>query len=93
MTIHDPETEVWPPDPLTVDLNGPEWVTVEQAAHLARTDARTIRRWIRERDIAIYTPGGKAWVNRKRLFLPQPPEMSRNVHSEAPHLPGILHSD
>ena len=45
---------------------------------------------LRERDIAIYTPGGKAWGNRKRLFLSQPPEMSRFVQSKAPLLPGIV---
>jgi len=94
MSIHYPETDIWPPE--HIDLNEPHWVTVKVAAHIARVDEKTVRRWARERPVAVWTPGGKCWIDRRRLFSGEPPEapnMSENVQSEAPTLPGILHGE
>lgn len=92
MTAHAPE--IWPP--ADIDLNDPRWVTIEQAAHLTRADESTVKRWARKRPIAVWTPGGKCWIDRTRLFLSQPPEtpkMPSDVPSKAPTLPGIIKSE
>ena len=60
----------WPPDPTKIDLDDGTWLTPQQAAGVAKADERTIRRWVRERNIAIRTPGGRIWISRHRLFEP-----------------------
>lgn len=67
MQLFDATDEKWPVDPATVDLSTGEWVTVGQAANLARVDERTIARWIKQRDISIIV-FGRRWINRRRLF-------------------------
>ena len=64
------EAEQWPPDPASINLDDGSWLTIQQAAGAAKADERTIRRWVRERSIAIKTPGGRIWINRGRLFQP-----------------------
>lgn len=94
MTAHVPDNDIWPPE--DVDLNDARWVSVKTAAYLARVDEKTIRRWTRERPIAVWLPSGKCWIDRRRLFSGEPPEtpdLSRIVHSEAPPLPGILQGE
>lgn len=94
MTLHIPEIDAWPPE--NIDLNDSRWLSVTQAAHLARADERTIRRWARERHIAVWLPGGRCWIDKHRLFSTEPPEMSEtpvlpgNAKSTAPLLPGII---
>jgi len=61
---HDP---AWPPDPETLDLNDPDFVTPQQAAALARISERTLWRWLSERPIALKV-GGRVYVSRRRLF-------------------------
>lgn len=94
MTVHETSIDVWPPE--HIDLHEPQWVSVKTAAYLARVDEKTVRRWTRERPIAVWLPSGKCWIDRRRLFSAEPPEtpnLSGNVHSEAPPLPGILHGE
>lgn len=57
----------WPPDPVTIDLNNPDWLTIPQAAYLARVTERTLWRQVAARDIAIKVLG-RTWVSRRRLF-------------------------
>ncbi|ALA17183.1 MULTISPECIES: helix-turn-helix domain-containing protein [unclassified Chelatococcus] len=83
--------EPWPPE--DIDLNDPRWLTPKEAAHIARVDEKTIRRWAREFDVAIWTPAGRCWIDRRRLFRPQPPEMSGHVRSPAPLRPGIVEAE
>ncbi|MBB4017049.1 hypothetical protein GGR16_002078 [Chelatococcus caeni] len=82
------QREPWPPPDL--DLNDPRWLTPKEAAHIARVDERTVREWARTKDIAVWTPGGRCWIDRRRLFRPKPPETSADFKSPAPLLPGIL---
>lgn len=91
MNAPDHEAESWPPQ--NIDLHDPKWVSIKEAAHLTRSDEKTVRRWTKERPIAVWTVGGRCWIDRTRLFLPQPPgapKMPADVHSKAPPLPGIL---
>ena len=60
----------WPPDPTKINLDDGSWLTPQQAAGVAKADERTISRWVKTRDIAIKTPGGRVWISRRRLFLP-----------------------
>ena len=67
MELLDATDPNWPIDPGSVDLSNGEWVTIGQAANLARVDERTIARWIKQRDISIVV-FGRRWINRRRLF-------------------------
>lgn len=57
----------WPPDPMTLNMNDAVWLTVPQAAYLARTTERNMWRMILKRDIAIRV-FDRVWVNRRRMF-------------------------
>lgn len=65
--LFDQSDESWPPDPSSIDLNDPDWVTVPQLAYRARVDVRTVRRHLMERDISIKV-GGKRWISTRRYF-------------------------
>lgn len=88
------KTESWPPQ--DIDLNDPRWLSVTEAAYLSRADERTVRRWARERRIAVWLPSGKCWIDKRRLFSADPPEtpdLPGNVKSTTPTLPGIVHGE
>jgi len=63
--MHDDPT--WPPDPATIDLYDPAWLTTAQAAGVARCSERLIRKIIAAHDVSILI-GGRRFVHRGRLF-------------------------
>lgn len=72
MSIHYPETDIWPPE--DIDLHDPRWVSIKEAAHLTRSDEKTVRRWAKKHPIAVWTVGGRCWIDRTRLILATPPK-------------------
>jgi hypothetical protein len=77
----------WPPDPTTINLDNSQWLTIAQAAAAARVSEKTIRRWVRERDIAVFLPSGRAWIHRGRLFRPQQQNGQKCPEMSSRHFP------
>ena len=66
----------WPPDPLRIDFDSGEWITLQQAAAVARVSEKTVRDWVRTRDVAVFLPSGRYLISRRRLFRTEPPQTS-----------------
>lgn len=67
MTAHVHQSESWPPDPASLDLHSPDWLTPEQAAGETRYSIRVIWQLIADNDVSIKV-GGRRFVSRKRLL-------------------------
>ncbi len=57
----------WPPSPEQFDANDPDWGTTTQIAYAFRVSDRTVRRWVREKDISVKAQG-RIWISRRRLL-------------------------
>ncbi len=59
--------EIWPPDPLSINLHNGTWLLVPDAAFVAARSESWVRRRIRDENIAIQI-GATLWVSRIRLL-------------------------